>query len=281
MVRKKRNKKRTKNKKTLNPNSQSPSSKSLFEKNNNSKSRRNKMLSNKDRKNECLIETDNYLNNLNFKDAILLDKRTFCQFFMSLIRKKYIIFIIFNPKYSFNSRIINYCFLLFLFPLYLTINTLFVDAFTIHNIYINKGSFDIVYNIPKIVFATIIAYLLQTIFYNFISTDNDVLEIKNIIEKEKNYIEIIDEKIVIITIKNILFFTISSILLNFCGLYIGCFSAIFSKTKIHLFIRLFLSFSFSLLIPFVINFLATLFRILSLYKINEDLYIISKYIQLI
>ena len=80
------------------------------------------------------MNTPDYdLDNLDYKDAKLFDKRTFCQFYMSLIRNKHIIFFIFKPKYEFNSKIIRFCFLLFLFPLYLTINAFYVDKFTIHN----------------------------------------------------------------------------------------------------------------------------------------------------
>ena len=242
----------------------------------------NKIIENKNRKSEYLMKSDFDLNNLGYKDAKLLDKRTFMQYYVSLIKTKHIIFFVFKPKYQFHSRIIHYCFLLFLIPFYLAFNTFFVDSATIHNIYISKGSFDLSYNLPKIIGATIILYILQTIFYYFISTDDDVLEIKSI--EEKKFIDIINEKIRIITLKCILFFATSLILLNLCGFYIGCFAAIFPKTIIHLFIRLILSFIFSLIIPLVLYFLPAAFRFYALKgftKQSEDLYRISQYLQIL
>ena len=234
----------------------------------------------KNRKKEYMTKTDYELENMSYEDAKLFDKRTLWQYYLSLIKEKHIIFVVFKPKYKFHSRIIHYCFLLFLFPFYLAFNTFFVDASTIHNIYISQGSFDIPYNIPIIVVATFLLYFLQRIFSYFISTDEDILEIKNI--KEKRIIEIINEKIRFITIKWILFFSISLILLNLCGFYIGCFAAIFPKTKLHLFIRLLLSFSISLVIPLLLYIFPASFRIYSLKSQgNEDLFRISQYLLLL
>ena len=250
-------------------------SKSTIVKTNDSKNSTDRMNSINDKK------TDYYLDNLKFKDAKLLDNRTFCQYYLSLIKTNQIIFFIFKPRYKIHSKFINYSFFLFLLSLYLTINTFFVDASTIHNIYIKKGSFDLVYNIPRIIYATIILYFIQTIFRNYFSIYKDIFELDKIIEEENKYIEILNEKFKTIIIKNILFFAISLIILNLCGLYIGCFSAVFSKTKIHLFIRLILSLLFSFFIPLVIYLLSSIFRFLSLRTGKETLYIISQYLQVI
>ena len=240
----------------------------------------NKINLNKSQKEKLLTKTDYDLNNLSYNDAKIFDKRTFCKYYLSLIKKKHIIFIVFKQKFKFNSKIIHYCFFIFLFPLYLTINTFFVNSYTIHNIYISQGSFDLLYNITNIIIATFILYLIQTILCHFISIDDDILEIKNITGRNKS--EIINQKFRIITNKYILFFSISLISLNFCGFYIGCFSAIFPKTKLHLFIRLIISLSFSLIIPFLLYFFPACFRIYALKKKGkEDLYRISQRLQFI
>ena len=238
----------------------------------------NQIIINKIRKNELLKRTDYDLDNLSYGDAKLFDKRKFCKYYLSLIKKKHIIFIVFKPTYKFHSKIIHYFFLLFLFPLYLTINTVFVDTSTIHNIYISKSSFNILYNFSNIILATFILYLIQRILFYFISTEEDILEIKNI--QDKNIAENINQKMRIITMKYILFFSISLISVGLCGFYLGCFAAIFPKTKLHLFIRLIISFSFSLIIPLVLNILPSSLRIYSLKKKGKEvLYRISQYLQ--
>ena len=220
------------------------------------------------------------MDNLNFNNAKLYDKRTFWQYYISLIRTKHIIFFVFKPKYKFHSKIIRYCFLLFLFPLYLTINTFFVDKFTIQHIYNSKSSFDFSYNIQNIIYASFISYLVQIIFFNFFSVENDILVMKSI--DTNNINKITNDIIQIVTIKCKLFFTICLILLNLCGFYISNFTVIFPKTKIHLIIRLIVSFSFSLVIPLILYFLPVSVRFYSLKRnsvYSECLYIISQYLQ--
>ena len=266
----------------ISQNASSINSKSLLAKGNSSKSLINKVTQKKAIKNESFITPDYDLDNLTFKEAKLYDKRTFCQYYMSLIRTKHIIFFIFKPKYEFHTKIIRYCFLLFLFPFYLAINTCYVDKITIHNIYISKGSFNLLFNIRNIIYATLILYVLQKILYYFISIENEILEIKN--AEGKNFIEIINEKIGIITMKCILFFAISLILLLLCGFYLSCFTAIFTTTKIHLIIRTIISLSFSLIIPLVLYLLPTSIRFYSFKrksKHSEDFYLISQFLRIL
>ena len=90
-----------------------------FTKYNSSKSLIKDIIKKKTGINENLMKTDYDLDNLNFNNAKFYDKRTFWQYYISLIRTKHIIFFVFKPKYKFHSKIIRYCFLLFLFPLYL------------------------------------------------------------------------------------------------------------------------------------------------------------------
>ena len=59
--------------------------------------------------------TDNELNSLSYYDAIIKDKRTFGQFYLSLIKTKQLLAFTFKSKKDFNSRImkLNFLFLIF------------------------------------------------------------------------------------------------------------------------------------------------------------------------
>ena len=252
--------------------------KSILDKLNNERSDNIKnLIINDQNKKEDLVKTDRELNDLEYDDAKIEDKRTFIQYYLSLIKMKHILFVIFINKNPYNSRIIRLCYFLFLFPLYLTINTFFVDNSTIHNIYISKGSFDFAYHISSIILATIIILILQKIFSYFINIEGDVMEIKD--KENKKYFETVKDILNIITIKFILFFANCLILLVLCWFYIGCFSAIFPKTQIHLFIRTIISFIISFIIPFVYNLIPTILRYFALKNKDEsggNLYKISQ-----
>ena len=219
-------------------------------------------------------------NNLSYKEAKKEDKRTFFQFYFSLIKTKHILFLPFRGEKDYNSRIINICNLLFVLVIYLTINTMFVDESSIHNIYISKGKFDFSYNVPKIVLATFLIYILQVLYFYAISLERITLEIKGNVNK--NFFKRVNNVMNIIIVKIFITFSINILLLVFSWLYIGCFTSIFPKTKMHLIKITIISFSISIVIPLVIFLLISSLRIFSLKKENrKGLYQISQLLQIL
>ena len=69
--------------------------------------------------------TDLELNSLNYKYEIIYDKRTYIEFYFSLIRTKHLFIFTFWPMKDYNSMIIKICFFFFSFGLYYTINAFF------------------------------------------------------------------------------------------------------------------------------------------------------------
>ena len=161
---------------------------------------------------------------------------------------------------------------------------MFVDESTIHNIYISKGSFDLLFNLGKIIEVTFLLYTLQTIFYFLVNFESIIMKIKENDKDTNAFFKKINKIVNNITIRIILFFTISLFVHILCLIYIGCFAAIFPKTKTHLFIRSIFSFGFSLIIPLIIYLIPSILRIYSLKKVKEnrqELYMISQYLQLL
>ena len=159
---------------------------------------------------------------------------------------------------------------------------MFVDNSTIHNIYINNGSFDFIFNLPYILYATIIIYVLKFAFYYFITIHKESIQIKNntlgSLSAETN--KIIHK----IIIRIFLFFSICISLLIIFGLYIACFTAILPKIKLHLFIRAAISLSISLIIPLFLHFITACIRIFSLSNTDKSrkyLYKMSQILQLL
>ena len=103
------------------------------------------------------LDYNNYeLNSLSYLDALRLDNRTFFQFYYSLLKYNNLFLFTFFPNDDYNSRIIKILLYLFLFSLNLTINSLFFTEETLHKIYEDKGSFNLIYKIPQILYSTII-----------------------------------------------------------------------------------------------------------------------------
>ena len=198
---------------------------------------------------------------------------------MSLIRIKHLIIFCFFINDDYNSKITKIILFFFLFILYLTVNALFFDDSTMHEIYIKNGEFNFIYQIPKIIYSTMICSAINTIVSILSLTERNILEFKRIeMNIEKKFLNLIK----CIKIKFILFFIVSFLFLIFFWYYISCFCAIYINTQLHLLKNSIISFGLTMIYPFGLYLLPGIFRIPSLKGKNKDcLYKISKIIQII
>ena len=106
--------------------------------------------------NSILQNRDFELNLLNYIEAIKLDHRSYCEYYISLIKYNHPIIFSFIPFDDYNSYIIKLFLFFFSFCLDFTINALFFTDDTMHKIYKDKGKFDLLYQIPQILYSTLI-----------------------------------------------------------------------------------------------------------------------------
>ena len=220
---------------------------------------------------------DYELNHISYKEALKLDKRSFFEYYLSLLKMKHLIVFTFFTKNDYNSKIIKIILFFFSFALYFTINTLFLSDHIIHKIHEDQGKFNFIYQIPNILYSSIISLIINTIIKYFSLTEKDILEIKyennNIIKKSAKLIKYL-------IIKFIIFFILIFLFLILFWYYIICFCTIYKNTQIHLIKDAIISFGLSLLYPFALNLLPGIFRIPSLkYGNKECLFKTSKLIQ--
>ena len=229
-----------------------------------------------------LSEYNDYeLNNLIYKKALEFDKRSYFQYYISLLKRKQLIIFTFYTSDDYNSKIIKMSLFLFSFSLYYTINALFFDDSTMHKIYEDEGSYNFIYQIPHILYSTIISSVI-TILIKYLSlSEKNILEIKH--EKE-NLIQKACKIKKCISIKITFFFILNFLFLIFFWYYLGCFCAVYKNTQIHLIEDTLISFIISLLYPLGLNLLPGIFRISSLNAKNKDkilMYNFSRILQII
>ena len=163
--------------------------------------------------------------------------------------------------------------------MYYTINSLFFQDSTIHKIYENNGIFNFEYQIPKIIYSSLISAIISIIIKYFSLSEKNVIEGKKINDSEK-----INKIIKTLKIKFILFYIVTFVFLLFFWYYLSCFCAVYKNTQIHLLKDTLISFGLSMIYPFGINIIPILIRIPALRDTknnNKVLYNISKFIQLI
>ena len=222
---------------------------------------------------------DEELNNLSYKLALKYDKRTYIQYFMSLLKTKHIICFSFFNNNDYNSRIIKIDLFFIQFILDYTVNALFFNDETMHKIYEDKGTFNFVYQLPQIIYSSLISSVLNVLLKLLALSEDDIINFKqNKLNKRETDLK---QKLYI---KFISFFILGFILLFCFGYYLSMFCAVYINTQIHLIKDTLISFGISLVSPMIIYIFPGLFRIPSLSNRNKKrkyLFLIGKIIQML
>ena len=242
----------------------------------------------KNKQNEIRNKIDNdndyELNSLSYKDALMHDKRTCCNYYISLIKYKQIIVFTFCSFNDYNSGIIKKMIFFISFALHYTINALFFDDTTMHQIYLDQGKFNFSYQFTKIIISSASStFILRIMLQTLVLTDNNILQVKYQSTKKlalKKKLEVLKY----INVKFAIFFILNFILLILFGFYLTCFNGTYENTQIYLIKNTFISFGFSLLYPFIINIFPSIIRIISLdvrAKNKSCLFSTSKLLQIL
>ena len=225
--------------------------------------------------NYCEVE----LNSFTYEEALEYDKRTYFQYYISLLRTKHPLIFSFIIMEDYNTVIVKVSIFLLSFTIYFAINALFFTKSTIHQIYEDQGAYNFNYQIKKILIAFIISYIISSIIKYFFVSTRDILKIKY----ETN-VEIASDKVEelkkCIVIKYTSFFIVDIVFVIFFWYYLSSFCAVYKNSQICLIINTTICFSLSFLYPLIINLVPGIFRIISLKNKNNKLFFkISKIIQ--
>ena len=152
---------------------------------------------------------------------------------------------------DYNSRIIKILLFLFSFNVYIVVNALFFNDSTMHKIYLDKGSFNLIYQLPQIIYSSLISSLLIITLKQFGLSESNILQLKK--NKNNESINKRSENLIkFLFYKFILFFFIGFIYLLFFWYYISTFCAVYENTQIHLIKDTLISFGLSLIYPLAI-----------------------------
>ena len=221
------------------------------------------------------------INSLEYIQALKLDKRNYIQYYFSLLRVKHILILTFYTYNDYNSRVVKIVLFLFSFSLYFIVNALFFSDSTMHKIYEDQGAYNFIYQIPQILYSSLICSVINTLFISLSLSEKIILSLKR---ETKNIKEKIPQVIKCLKLKFLIFFPLVISLLLLFWYYISCFCAVYKNTQIHLIKDTLISFGLSLIYPIGLCLIPGIFRIPALKASNgnkECLYKFSKIIQLL
>ena len=223
------------------------------------------------------------INDLSYEEAKKCDRRTYCLYYISLIKTNHEIIFTFLLNSDYNSKIIKIDLFLISFILFFTTNAIFFNDDTMHQIYEDKGSFNLVYQLPNIIYSSLISYILKFILDILALSEGLILKLKEdkTTKDLDNRVKSVKKNI---KIKLAFYFIISTILLICFWYYVGIFCAVYVNTQIHLIKDTVISYLLSLVSTFFTMLIPGLFRIPALSNKKKDrrcLYNASKILQLL
>ena len=218
---------------------------------------------------------DEKINDLSFDEAVKNDKRNIIQIYKGyLVDVHILINLIFSPNYL-ELRYVKFIFFIFGIGFDGFLNAFFYDISIIENTY-EVGGFDYFSEFPKTIYSTLATFVI-TFFVNFLTNEKDKLA--ELIEEYRvlpNYKEKLKEAMKCLKIKLALFFIIDILLMLFFWYYCSCFGAVYVNSSKYWLFGMFESVIMGMLLPFILTFITSVIRWISLKFKIEWLYSITK-----
>ena len=230
-------------------------------------SQMSKISMNKSFDNLIINKKNNYddfeLNQLEFKEAVICDKRPFLQIYFSTLKREHKIIFTFFICDDYNLLSVKISRFIFLIATDMAINVFFFTDESMHKIYITYGKYDIFQQIPQAIYVTIITNLIE-VFLCFLSlTDTAMYQIKKLRNSYKK-IKIEIKIIKCMKLKLFIFYLFTFIIFFFYWYIVTTFCEVYPNTQMTYIKDCIFSFIFSLFLPFVLYIFPAAVRICAL-----------------
>ena len=226
--------------------------------------------------------SDFELNDLEYKEATKLDKRSLCEIYWATLKREHLIIFTFLNRNDYNLFVIKLCRLIFLFVGDMAFNVFFFSDDSMHKLFMTYGKYDFVQQIPQMTYSIIISQIIE-VFLCFLSlTDKYIYQLKSNLKSGK-YNKDMKKIIKVIKIKLGFFFFFTFIFLIIYWYIISVFCAVYRNTQLIFIQDSLYSFGIGLVYPLFFHFISAIFRICALrdaQKNSECLYKFSGVIPL-
>ena len=209
----------------------------------------------------------NEINSLPYLTALKCDRRKFLKMYIDFLIVKHSIIFTFLYNKDYNSKGSKISLLFMSFATSYTINTFFFNEETMHQIYEDKGKFNLSYQMRQIIYSTLISITINILLNYLALTDKTIIDLKRETEN-------IQEKTIktkkCISIRFKLYFILCFTLNLFYWYFQSCFCNIFRNTQIHILKDTIISYLLSVLYPLGLALIPTILRYIALKKENRN-----------
>ena len=227
-----------------------------------------------------LLLKDSQLNFAPYNYAIKNDKRSFAQYYWSLLKMKQICIFTFYTSDDYILRSTKIALFISFVAFYFAFTALFFNDDIMRSIYIYKGNTNAAVHIPNIVLSSLCS-IIMNIIVRFVCLNerdiNKVIHEKNP-EQRKSLSEKARRKTKLLLF---IFFGVAAILIGICWYYVSAFCAVFKNSQGRYFLNVFLCFIVCNIWPCVTSLIPGYLRNKALNDgTSETLYKVSQIISL-
>ena len=224
-----------------------------------------------------VVYTDEQLNSVDYDVAVKEDKRTFKEYYLSLLKMKQLCIFTFYTYTEYNFRVIKFTLFILFISFYLAFTALFFNDSIMREIYTYKGNTDAAVHIPNIIFSSLCCLVMNFVIRFLSLSEGEISRISQMVQKDIRIssAEALRRKI---KVKLIILFAISGLIIGLCWYYVSAFCAVFKNSQGHYFTNVLITFIILNIWPCVTSLIAPIFRIKSIRDKNKCMYNFSRII---
>ena len=240
----------------------------------------NKYISknNEDLANTKQIKFEEELQEMDYEDAIIYDKRSYIKIYWSSLVNSQIILGTFFTDNNLNLLIIKISFLFCIFQISFFLNALFYTDDYISDAYHNNGVLDFVSGLPKSIYSVLVTLIISNLLKMLSNSKNELKKLIKEKSKDKEYIDLINVKLKKLRNKLIIYFILVFLLGIFFLYYVSSFCAVYRYSQKYWFFGCLESFGMDTLIAIIICIIVAFFRFIAIKKKKKIFFILSNII---
>ena len=199
-----------------------------------------------------ISSSDFDLQDIEYEQAILYDKRSFLKIYWAFLVDSQIILGTFCTENYLDLFVIKFSFLIFTFQISFFLNALFYTDEYISNAYHNDGILDFISGLPKSLYSFIATLVTTNLLKMLSNSKSELLKLIREKNKKDNYMRLINIKLRKLSIKLIIYFILVFLLGLLFLYYVSAFCSVYRYSQKYWFLGCLESFGIDSLVSVII-----------------------------
>ena len=227
-----------------------------------------------------LSNTDEEIQDMDFEEALIKDKRPYLKIYWSFLVDSQIILGTFCTENYLNLFVIKLSFFLCTFEISFFLNALFYNDDYISDAYHNEGVLDFVSGLPKSIYSFVATLITTNLLKMLSNSKSELMKIIREKSKNKDYLVLIDDKLRKLRNKLIVYFILVFSLGLIFTYYVSAFCAVYIYSQKYWFYGCLESFAMDSIVALIICIFLALMRFIALKNRIKYFYTIANIISI-